>query len=110
MILDLVTVIFLLTFFTSPMRLFGSVALATGTIGILIGGILALGKIFAGITGGWDAFHSYVIGDRPLLLLAVLLILVGVQFLMMGLLGEMLIRIFYETKGKPAYFIRHIFE
>ncbi len=109
-ILDLVTVIFLLTFFTSPMRLFGSVALLSGITGIVIGGILAIGKLAAGLTGGWSAFHQYVIGDRPLLLLAVLLIVVGVQFLMMGLLGEMLIRIFYEAKGRPAYFIRNIYE
>jgi glycosyltransferase involved in cell wall biosynthesis len=109
-ILDLVTVIFLLTFFTSPMRLFGSVALVSGTAGVLIGGWLATGKIVAGLTGGWEAFHGYIIGDRPLLLLAVLLIVVAVQFMMMGLLGEMLIRVYYEARGKPAYYIRKIYE
>jgi glycosyltransferase involved in cell wall biosynthesis len=109
-LLDLVTVIFLLTFFTSPMRLFGSIALITGSAGMIIGGWLGIAKIYSGITGGWDAFHNYVIGDRPLLLLAVLLIVVAVQFLMMGLLGEMLIRIYYEARGKPAYYIRKIFE
>ena len=109
-ILDLVTVIFLLTFFTSPMRLFGSVALISGTTGVLIGGWLAIGKIAAGVIGGWDAFHSYIIGDRPLLLLAVLLIVIAVQFMMMGLLGEMLIRVYYEARGKPAYSIRKIYE
>ena len=109
-LLDLVTVIFLMTFFSSPMRLFGSVALISGISGFLIGGILAISKIIAGIAGGWEAFHGYVIGDRPLLLLAVLLIVVGIQFLMMGLLGEMLIRVYYEAHGKPAYFIRRIYE
>jgi len=109
-VLDLVTVIFLLTFFTSPMRLFGSVALISGSVGILIGGWLAIGKIAAGLTGGWEAFHSYIIGDRPLLLLAVLLVVIAVQFMMMGLLGEMLIRVYYEARGKPAYYIRKIFE
>ncbi len=109
-LLDLVTVIFLLTFFTSPMRLFGSIALISGVIGFFIGTWLALSKIAAGISGGWDAFHNYIIGDRPLLLLAVLLIVVSVQFLMMGLLGEMLIRIYYAASGKTAYHIRTIFE
>jgi len=109
-ILDLVTVIFLLTFFTSPMRLFGSIALISGFAGMIIGGWLGLAKIYMGITGGWEAFHNYVIGDRPLLLLAVLLIVVAVQFLMMGLLGEMLIRIYYEAREKPAYYIRKIYD
>jgi len=109
-LLDLVTVIFLLTFFTSPMRLFGSVALIIGSAGMIIGGWLGIAKIYVGFTGGWDAFHNYVIGDRPLLLLAVLLIVVAVQFLMMGLLGEMLIRIYYEARGKPAYYVRKIYE
>jgi glycosyltransferase involved in cell wall biosynthesis len=109
-LLDLVTVTFLLTFFTSPMRLFGSVAFISGIIGTIIGGWLAIGKIAAGLTGGWEAFHNYIIGDRPLLLLAVLLIVLAVQFLMMGLLGEMLIRVYYEARGKPAYYIRKIFE
>ena len=109
-LLDLVTVIFLLTFFTSPMRLFGSFALISGVVGFFIGAWLALSKIVAGISGGWDAFHNYIIGDRPLLLLAVLLIVVSVQFLMMGLLGEMLIRIYYAASGKTAYHIRKIIE
>jgi glycosyltransferase involved in cell wall biosynthesis len=109
-ILDLVTVVFLLTFFTSPMRLFGSVALISGILGVLIGGGLTAAKIYAGLTGGWSSFHAYTIGDRPLLLLAVLMVVVGVQFLMMGFLGEMLIRIYYETRDKPAYHIRKIIE
>jgi glycosyltransferase involved in cell wall biosynthesis len=109
-LLDLVTVIFLLTFFTSPMRLFGSIALLSGAAGVFIGAWLAISKIVAGISGGWDAFHNYIIGDRPLLLLAVLLIVVSVQFLMMGLLGEMLIRIYYTASGKTAYHIRKIFD
>jgi len=109
-ILDLVTVIFLLTFFTSPMRLFGSIAIISGIAGILVGGSMALAKIWAGISGGWAAFHAYTIGDRPLLLLAVLLVVVAVQFLMMGLLGEMLIRIYYEARDKPAYYIRKILQ
>ena len=109
-LLDLVTVIFLLTFFTSPMRLFGSIALLSGAGGVTIGAWLAISKIAAGISGGWDEFHNYIIGDRPLLLLAVLLIVVSVQFLMMGLLGEMLIRIYYAASGKTAYYIRKIFD
>ncbi|HNT23686.1 MAG TPA: glycosyltransferase family 2 protein [Anaerolineales bacterium] len=109
-LLDLFTVFFLLTFFSSPMRLFGSVGMATGLIGIVLGGGLALAKIYQGIIGGWPAFHAYQIGNRPLLLLAVLLILVATQFMMMGLLGEMMLRVYHESSGRPIYFIRDVLD
>ncbi len=109
-ILDLITVFFILRFFTSPMRFFGTAALVSGLSGFIIGGWLALSKILAGIVGGWAGFHAYEIGNRPLLLLAILLIMVGVQFLMMGLLGEMIMRTYYEAQGKPTYSVRNILE
>jgi hypothetical protein len=88
------------------MRLFGSMALVCSMSGIVIGGILAFLKIYQGIIGGWEAFHAYEIGNRPLLLLAILLIVIGVQLLMMGFLGEMIMRIYYESSDKPTYYIR----
>jgi glycosyltransferase involved in cell wall biosynthesis len=109
-ILDLITVFYLLTFFTSPMRLFGSMAIVCGLSGFVIAGMLAIEKIYHGIIGGWQGFHAYQIGNRPLLLLAVLLIVVGVQLLMMGLLGEMIMRIYYESRDKPVYYVRQVLE
>ncbi len=109
-ILDLITVTYLLTFFTSPMRLFGSAALFSGLAGFVIAGVLAGEKIYHGIIGGWAGFQAYEIGNRPLLLLAILLIVIGVQLLMMGFLGEMIMRIYYESREKPTYFIRQILE
>jgi glycosyltransferase involved in cell wall biosynthesis len=108
--LDLMTVIFLLGYSTSPMQLFGSLAIINVFIGMVIAGILAGIKIFYGLVGGWDSFHAYQIGNRPLLLLAIMLILVGVQFLMMGFLGEMIMRVYYEARNRPAYFIRTILD
>lgn len=105
-VLDLITVSYLLTFFTSPMRLFGSLALFCSLAGFVIGGSLAGIKIYHGIIGGWSGFQAYEIGNRPLLLLAILLIVIGVQLLMMGLLGEMIMRIYYESRDKPIYYIR----
>jgi glycosyltransferase involved in cell wall biosynthesis len=105
-VLDLITVAYLLTFFTSPMRLFGTLAIICSLSGIIIGGSLALSKIYNGIINGWEGFHAYEIGNRPLLLLAILLIVIGVQLLMMGFLGEMIMRIYYEARDKPIYFIR----
>ena len=109
-ILDLITVSFLLGFFSSPMRFFGSIALLSGSLGVLIGGGLALTKIYNGLVGGWASFHAYEIGSRPLLLFAFLLILLGVQFLMMGLLGEMIMRTYYEARNKPTYFVRNVLD
>jgi hypothetical protein len=109
-VLDLITVSYLLTFFTSPMRLFGSMALVCSLSGFVIGGVLALLKIYHGIIGGWEGFRAYEIGNRPLLLLSILLIVIGVQLLMMGFLGEMIMRIYYETGDKPTYYIRQMLD
>lgn len=109
-VLDLITVSYLLTFFTSPMRLFGSLALFCSLAGFVIGGSLAGIKIYHGIIGGWSGFQAYEIGNRPLLLLAILLIVIGVQLLMMGLLGEMIMRIYYESRDKPIYYIRQLLD
>ncbi len=109
-VLDLITVSYLLTFFTSPMRLFGSMALFCSFSGLIIGGYLALSKIYQGIIGGWEGFRAYQIGNRPLLLLAILLIVIGVQLLMMGFLGEMIMRIYYESRDKPIYHIRQVLD
>ena len=109
-ILDLITVTYLLTFFTSPMRLFGSLALISSLAGFVIAGVMAGEKIYHGIIGGWTGFQAYEIGNRPLLLLAILMIVIGVQLLMMGFLGEMIMRIYYESRDKPTYLIRQILD
>jgi glycosyltransferase involved in cell wall biosynthesis len=107
-ILDLITVFYLLTFFTSPMRLFGSLALFCSLSGVIIASSLAALKLYHGLMGGWEGFQAYQIGNRPLLLLAILLIVIGVQLLMMGFLGEMIMRIYYETRDKPIYHIKQV--
>jgi len=97
-ILDLMTVYFLLGFFGRPMHLFGAIGLASGMLGGLMGLYLTAIKFL----GGQD------IGDRPLLLLAVLLLVIGVQFVVMGLLGEIVVRTYYESQDKPPYFVRTV--
>jgi glycosyltransferase involved in cell wall biosynthesis len=71
-VLDMITVTYLLTFFTSPMRLFGSMAFIFGFSGFVIGAVLAATKIYYGLVGGWAGFQAYTIGNRPLLLLSIL--------------------------------------
>ena len=70
--------------------------------------ILGISKIWAGLSGGWEGFHAFRIGDRPMLLLGVLLIILGVLFVAMGLLAEIIVRTYYESQGKRVYRIRDI--
>lgn len=107
-ILDLFTILFLRQYSDRPMRLFGTLGIVLGGAGGLLGIYLAGLKIWAGITRGMIGFQSVQIGERPLLLLAVLLIILGAQFLMMGLIAELIVRTYYETQGKPVYYIREI--
>lgn len=97
-ILDLITVKFMLSFSTRPLQFFGPVGLFSGTAGFLISLYLSLEKILLG----------KAIGGRPLLLLGVLLIIVGIQFIGMGLLGEMVVRVYHETQKKSIYAIKEL--
>lgn len=95
-VLDLLTVRFLLSYGTRPMQIFGLIGLISLVIGLLIGGYLTVIKLFEGVS----------IGDRPLLMLAVLLTVIGVQFITLGLIGELIIRVYYETQNRPIYVVR----
>jgi glycosyltransferase involved in cell wall biosynthesis len=107
-ILDLITVLFLRRYSDRPMHLLGGIGIIAGGLGGFIGLYLTLLKIWGGIRGGWQGFHAVQIGDRPLLLLAALLILIGIQFLLMGLLAELIVRTYYESQGKPVYYVRDV--
>lgn len=95
-VLDLLTVKFLLDYATRPMQIFGLLGLITFFSGTLLGAYLSVQRLFFGVP----------LRDRPLLLLVVLLIVIGGQLLVMGLLGEMVVRTYYETQQKPIYLIR----
>lgn len=105
-VLDLMTILFLSRYSARPMHLFGGVGIISASIGIFFGLYLAAIKIWAGIQGGLEGFRSVRIGDRPLLMLSVLLVILGVQFLVMGLLAELIVRTYYESQNKPIYYIR----
>ena len=97
-VLDLITVKFLQSFSTKPIQFFGPVGMISGMLGVLISVYLTADKIFFG--------HD--IGGRPLLLLGALLIIVGIQLIGMGLLGEMIVRVYHESQRKPIYVIKKI--
>ena len=105
-VLDLLTILFLRRYSARPMHLFGGLGILSGSIGFLMAFYLAWIKIWAGIKDGIEGYRSVQIGDRPLLMLSVLLIILGVQFLLMGLLAELIVRTYHESQGKPTYYIR----
>jgi dolichol-phosphate mannosyltransferase len=107
-VLDLMTILFLRRYSARPMHLFGGLGIILSSLGMLIGLYLAGIKIWAGIQDGAEGFRSVRIGDRPLLSLAILLIILGVQFLVMGLLAELVVRTYHESQGKPVYHIQEI--
>jgi len=96
-ILDLILVQFLLKYSTRPIRVFGGAGLISFFLGFLLGCYLSIHKIF---------LHQRI-GHRPLLILAVLLIILGIQLLSLGILGEFLTRIYYEGQGKKPYIIKN---
>jgi glycosyltransferase involved in cell wall biosynthesis len=97
-ILDLMTVKFLSGYLTRPGHVFGSVGIVAMTVGTIITAGLGVQRLL-GQTG---------LSDRPLLFLGILLIIVGTQFITMGLLGEMLSRVYHEGQDKPVYVVRDI--
>ena len=96
--LDLINVWFLGSYSTRPIHVFGTLGFASAALGILVGMYLSFIKIVLGES----------IGNRPLLLLAVLLVVIGVQLVTMGLLGEMITRTYYECQNKTIYVVREI--
>lgn len=97
-ILDLLTVKFLSSYATRPAHVFGPIGILSGLTGFLIALYLTTQKLVYGAE----------IGGRPLLLLAILLIFIGFQFLTMGLLGEMLARTYHESQDRTVYVIGEV--
>jgi glycosyltransferase involved in cell wall biosynthesis len=98
-ILDLLTVRFLSGYSTRPIQVFGAIGVLLGAIGSVWTAILVFEKVVL----GWP------LGNRPALLLAVLLVVVGVQFVSLGLIGEMIARTYHESQNKPIYVIKEEF-
>jgi glycosyltransferase involved in cell wall biosynthesis len=99
-ILDLLMVKFFSHYATRPSHLFGLLGVVASLLGGGITILLGLQKIF------FDA----QLANRPLLLLGILLIVIGVQFISMGLIGEMLARTYHESQEKPIYVIKDTLE
>src|SRR5689334_2690732 len=98
--LDLLIVKFLLDYSTRPLQFFGLLGVGGVTTGMALAGYLGFEKF---------ANHVNVMTQHgPLLLLAVALFVSGVQFVSMGLLGELIARTYYESQNKPVYALREV--
>ena len=97
-ILDLITVKFLLSYATRPIQVFGLLGFVSGSVGFLIALVMTVQRQFFGIP----------LADRPLLFLAILLIFVGIQFVSLGLIAELQARTYHESQQKPVYYVREV--
>jgi glycosyltransferase involved in cell wall biosynthesis len=99
-LLDLITVKFLLNYSTEPIQIFGLIGLLSTLTGLGLAVYLSFQKIFLKVA----------LSNRPMLLLSVLLIFIGIQFITMGLLGELQTRAYHESQDKPVYVIKEVLE
>ena len=98
-VLDLITVKFLLSYATRPIQIFGLLGVISGTAGFLIALIMTIQR----------QFFDVPLSDRPLLLLAIVLIFIGIQFVSIGLIGELQARTYHESQEKPVYYVKEVF-
>jgi glycosyltransferase involved in cell wall biosynthesis len=97
-ILDLMVVRFIQSYLGKPMQVFGLGGLLCLAAGIVVSAYLVVMKLAYGVS----------LSERPLLLLGVLLIVVGIQLVSLGLVADVLARTYYESQGKPAYHVRKV--
>lgn len=97
-VLDLITVKYMIQYLTSPMKLFGGMGLASFGLGVLSGAATVGMKL----AGGVD------MTGNPLLMLTVFSVLAGMQFFVLGMLGEVCVRTYYESQNKQPYAIREL--
>lgn len=99
-VLDLITVKFLGSFSTKPIYIFGG-----------LGALSALGAVFCGLFVLYQKLaHNFSMNRNPLLILTAILIMATIQFVLMGLLAELLVRTYHESQNRPTYVIKEILE
>ncbi|THB77674.1 MAG: glycosyltransferase [Desulfobulbaceae bacterium] len=98
-ILDLMTVKFLLSYATRPIQVFGLFGFISGSLGFIIALVMTIQR----------QFFRIPLSDRPLLFLAILLIFIGIQFISIGLIAELQARTYHESQSKPVYFVRDVY-
>ena len=98
--LDLINLKFWMQYSTRPLHLFGFLGICLFFAGFIVGIYLTIMKLFFGMG----------LSNRPILLLAVLLVVLGVQFIIFGFLGEIMVRVYYDKKDRKIYKIKEIIQ
>jgi hypothetical protein len=99
-VLDLITVKFLGSFSTKPIYIFGG-----------LGGLAALFAFLTGLLVVWQKIGRGVdMSGNPLLILTAVLMMATIQFILMGLLAELLVRTYHESQNRPTYVIREVLD
>jgi glycosyltransferase involved in cell wall biosynthesis len=98
-VLDLVTVKFLLGYSKRPIHLFGLLGAFSSLLGLGVLSVMTYQRLV----------HHVPMGNRPLLSLGVMMVIIGLQFLVFGLLAEVLARTYYESQSKKTYVVRRVF-
>ena len=93
--LDLMTIKFMASYHTKPIYIFGMFGFSSFIISVIAGMWALIRKL------GGESFIR-----NPLLVIAIVMFAVGVQFILMGLLAEMLVRTYHESQAKPVYAVR----
>lgn len=101
-VLDLITIKFLMSFSTKPIYVFGGLGVLSG-MGAVLSGFVVLYQKFL------SASHLSM-NRNPLLVLTAMLITASIQFILMGLLAELLVRTYHESQGRKIYMIEKILE
>lgn len=97
-LLDLIAVTFLTNYATRPIQVFGGIGLLSTAAGLAITATMGIRRLLFGVP----------LAQRPVVWLGILLTLMGLQFVSMGLLGELLVRTYHEAQGKPVYRTRSV--
>ncbi|MBC8389143.1 MAG: glycosyltransferase family 2 protein [Actinobacteria bacterium] len=97
-ILDIITLKFLLSYSQSPIQIFGLVGLFSGLVGFIMTSYLIIMRLF----------FNQPLADRPLFILSIFMIFIGVQLITIGLLAEVLIRVYHEVQNRSTYVIKDI--
>ena len=97
-ILDIITVKFLLSYSQSPIQIFGLLGLSSGLFGFIVTAYLIIMRLF----------FNQPLADRPLFILSIFMIFIGVQLITIGLLAEVLIRVYHKVQDRSTYVIKDI--
>ena len=99
-ILDLITIKFLASYSTKPIHIFGG-----------LGVLCFLGSFISGMTVlGMKIVVNYSMNRNPLLIISMMLMMAAIQFVLMGLLAEIMVRTYHESQDRPIYVIEKILE